>query len=371
MLSTDSQSCSYNCGILNCVSCASATTCSSCYPGYLLNNATTACLVQCPSGKYSLNNVCVNCLDANCANCNTNGVCLSCLNLYYLLSNGTCLSCGVSSTNGTTNCYDCDQGTGTCQTCNNNYYLDSTSKCVAYGTCNVANCQYCQAANASSCISCFSGYTLAANSSTCTQLTCSGNQFLVGDTCTCGSKSYLSSGTCVACSDINCLSCTSTACLSCLPQYYASGTTCVACSTNCDTCDSSGCITCTTGYLKKSGACVSPPTTKPVSVSSSGATIICPTGCSTCDLDTSSQLTCRVAADGYALSLGKIYACDPSCATCSNTPDSSGAFTNCLTCPTGSNYIAGICTKCTGTNALTCRKKNYAYSLTCIPGYTA
>lgn len=77
-----------------------------------------------------------------------------------------------------------------------------------------------------------------------------------------------------------------------------------------------------------------------------------------------------MAADGYVINSGNLYACDPSCATCSNKPDSNGLFTKCLTCPTGANFIAGTCTTCTGSNALTCRK-TLSYSLTCIPGYTA
>ena len=93
-----------------------------------------------------------------------------------------------------------------------------------------------------------------------------------------------------------------------------------------------------------------------------------------CDLDSATppNAICRSAQDGYVLVSGKIYKCSSSCLTCATTPNAStGEYSICLTCPSGSNFDAGTCSRCTGTNALTCRDRNPAYSLTCKPGYNA
>jgi hypothetical protein len=108
------------------------------------------------------------------------------------------------------------------------------------------------------------------------------------------------------------------------------------------------------------------------SVANTGDPIICPTGCRVCDLDSNGNTVCRSASDGYVLVSGKIFKCASSCLTCSPVLNTvTNQYSNCLTCPTGSNFNAGSCSRCTDRNALTCRTSNAAYSLTCKPGFNA
>lgn len=235
----------------------------------------------------------------------------------------------------------------------------------------MSNCKICVTGNNNKCSNCEDGYS-SNDAGGCDKLTCPGKQFLVGSTCSCGPKTYISGSSCEPCADINCLSCTSSICTSCLSKYYPNGNACTACTDNCARCDSTGCLECSTGFLLKNKLCISPPTSSgSVSVSQTGQPIVCSPGCSQCDVDSKNNNVCLAASKGFVLVEGIVHKCDDSCKTCSDTPDSTGAYSICLSCHSGSNLIDGGCLKCTGLYATKCRKKDQAYSTACFPGYTA
>lgn len=184
---------------------------------------------------------------------------------------------------------------------------------------------------------------------------------------------YLSFGQCYSCTDSNCISCPSAnLCTSCAVGYYPSGFVCVPCTTNCKTCDSTGCTACKDGYVKNGIGCDTPSSTKVTSVNRLGNQINCDPGCKTCDIDNSSPpiAICREASEGYVLVSGKLFKCSSACKTCSNSPNkNTGEYSICLTCPKGSNFNAGTCSRCTDKNALSCMARNSSHSLTCKPGY--
>ena len=242
---------------------------------------------------------------------------------------------------------------------------------MSQASCTVNNCKICATGNNNKCSSCEDGYSIN-DASGCDKLSCPGKQFLIGSTCFCGSKTYISGSSCEPCGDINCLSCTSSICTFCLVGYYPSGNTCVGCSSNCAICDSTGCLECSTGFILKSKACISPPTSSgSVSVAQTGQPIVCSPGCSQCDVDSNNNNVCLSASRGFVLVDGIVHKCDDNCKTCSDSPDSTGVYSICLSCHSGYNLIDGVCLKCTGSFATKCRKRDQAYSTACIPGYTA
>ena len=120
-------------------------TCAVCDAGYWGGQSSTSCTL-CTFG---------------CVNCNSVGICQSCIKSLYL-SNGVCVSCGVS----------CSECLGhTCNKCASGFSLNSNSICVSCPE----NCEYCEDMN--KCQRCSEGYYLtnetnrATNSSPCEPLT--------------------------------------------------------------------------------------------------------------------------------------------------------------------------------------------------------
>jgi|LakMenEpi03Aug12_release.lakeMendotaPanAssembly.Ray.scaffolds.fasta_scaffold338725_2 hypothetical protein len=124
-------------------------------------------------------------------------------------------------------------------------------------------------------------------------------------------------------------------------------------------------------FVLKENVCYPPATTDGrVSQTRNGVPAVCSAGCDSCDFDESNNLVCLSAKDGYVLSKGFLYRCADSCRTCLDTPDSTGAYSECLSCYNGKIAIAGSCNACTGAHARTCRERDFAYAITCQPGYT-
>jgi hypothetical protein len=82
-----------------CLTCLSATVCTSCQPTfYLITNG--LCLASCPNGTYAINNTCNTC-PQNCTSCvyRSSIVCLTCIANFYLTLNFQCLgSCPTDHT---------------------------------------------------------------------------------------------------------------------------------------------------------------------------------------------------------------------------------------------------------------------------------
>ena len=149
------------------------------------------------------------------------------------------------------NCFDCSPSSAVCRTCRSGFDLINNI-CVDQSSCTVANCRTCSSSTV--CSICQNGYSLSATS-TCSQIVCSGGQFIDPDTntCTCGPKSAFVNGACVTCTDNNCMVCSNSACTSCVRGFYPSGTSCVRCGSNCEVCDSTGCTQCRDGLFLKDG----------------------------------------------------------------------------------------------------------------------
>lgn len=148
--------------------------------------------------------------------CTTNGQCLTCRDLFYL--NGTDYNCYQCS-NIDLYCYTCQSTAPVCTSCVEGYFL-SDNKCVLVGTCSISNCAACYYnINASTCLLCNPGYTLTSSNTTCSPITCPGEQFLIGSICTCGIGAYAWNNKCKSCAK-NCLTCNSQLCSLCMAGYY-------------------------------------------------------------------------------------------------------------------------------------------------------
>jgi proprotein convertase subtilisin/kexin type 5 len=366
LMGYSSLTCDWDCGINGCRSCSSATTCSACYPGYTLAADSQRCLIVCPEGYYLKDGACTFCLGNYCQLCATTGQCLACRDLFYL--NQTDYNCYQCS-NIDLYCYTCQSTAAVCTSCVEGFFL-SANKCILVGTCAISNCAACYySLNASTCLLCNPGYTLGGSNTTCSPISCPGEQFLIGSVCTCGIGAYAWNSKCKSCSK-NCLACNSQLCSSCVTGYYPKGTDCKKCSQNCQSCTQTTCLACVAPYILHNGNCSRQSDSKTsVSVSSTGAFIACPAGCKTCDLSTTGAKICTAASDGYVLIGQSLSKCDPSCKTCTGSA-STNKNSNCLSCYNGFNIVGGNCKKCTDANALTCSPNNPSFSLTCLSGFT-
>lgn len=150
----------------------------------------TRCIVNCIEGTYLAATGCVDCPTANCRRCDATGKCIRCRNLFYLDS--TTFDCVACST--IANCRDCQPGSATCTRCRNNFEIVNGA-CVSQASCTVTNCKICVAGENNKCSNCEDGYSIN-DAFGCTKLACPGKQFLVGSTCSCGPKTYISGSSC-------------------------------------------------------------------------------------------------------------------------------------------------------------------------------
>ena len=238
---------------------------------------------------------CQVCSGDNCTTCDTN---------YTPDGSGECqLQCSVPQ-----NCTTCSGTATTCTSCSGSYFLEGSTcitNCPAgkYGktstnTCESCNgdCKTCQEAGASDCTSCYPGKALHLNQCL---LTCPNGFFEQGGVCTqCDSSCASCSGsatTCTSCSGVRFLE-ASSCLISCPNGKYGetSTNTCDSCNGDCKTCQgpsSSQCTSCFTGKSLHSNQCLSS----------------CPSG--------------------FYDNIGICTSCDPSCITCSGSPEA------CMSCP--------------------------------------
>jgi proprotein convertase subtilisin/kexin type 5 len=149
VLTSNGQSCDYNCRIEGCVTCSGASNCSLCNDGSQLNTANTACVVQCSDGFYLESKKCKAC-PTNCLTCDSTGKCTSCVSLYYLDSADS-FKCKACST--ITSCYDCEASQAVCKTCIAGFSLIN-SICYDNSKCSVKDCKTCMANNPVACQTC-------------------------------------------------------------------------------------------------------------------------------------------------------------------------------------------------------------------------
>lgn len=136
-----------------CLQCISSSLCTKCLDPYILsNNTCEPCQItnslkcininsasQCITGYYPSDNFCYNCL-LNCAQCNSNSDCQSCVPGFYL--NASVLTCNFCPTN----CLTCNQyNSSVCLSCANGYKLSAANTCDQV-TCSISNCLYCSSA---------------------------------------------------------------------------------------------------------------------------------------------------------------------------------------------------------------------------------
>ena len=259
-----------------CLSCANFTNCSQCDLPYSLYHPDNPadpdeCLISCPAGYYSANQICSKCLQ-NCADCTTGIDCTMC-NAGFYRYHGTSWSCLSTCPDGyfgnamskecevcmVGDCKTCSGGTP-CTACETGHYLVSPISCMDC----IGSCEMCS--TNTDCSQCASGYYIDTGPTACK--TCSDPHCTsctsLGLTClTCEDEYFRNniSMACDPCSD-GCKSCTSgTMCTQCLPgslalnnacfatcpdSYYPSNGVCLPCLTDCKNCtsatDCSGCV---------------------------------------------------------------------------------------------------------------------------------
>lgn len=305
----------YRCLPQNCAVVNNQGNCAQCLPNFLLmgnicliqisncaqyNNMTGVC-IQCLSG-YALSSDSLSCTvsDPNCLNYGPQGVCLACINGFYLKAefctqlppgcasvgqNFICASCLSQYTlvKGycvltVTNC--ASYNISGCFSCLSNYYL-LNNICYAFPA-------YCQSFDTGlgRCINCISGYTLNPSTYVCSKF---------ADNC----ATYNSQGQCIYCFN----------------RYYLSGGRCYAYPPYCVIVDFLGnCLSCAFGSVLQNGQCVAGP----------GRNMNC------LNFD-SVNLICLNCMSGYSLcsSTGVCLPQDPACQNYTST----GACSACL-----SNY---------------------------------
>ena len=310
-----------------CVQCNSLTNCISCINGYYLDGV----------------NMCVACNAAQCQNCiGTATTCTSCA-AGKLLQNGACIpsvpgcSAGYYQV-GSTSCQPCPTGCATCDTsqCLSCIatYIPKATICAPSTDCGAGwynsgpSCQQCLSVcqtctTGTACTTCKPGYvTAACVSCTAPCLTCSGSQTSC-TSCYPSSTKYLQLGG-GSCVDAN----------QCSPGSYAeTNNQCMPCSSDCATCQDfpDKCLTCadatkTWSNYKCIGACAT------------GLTAIgglcCPNTCTGCDI----TLACSGCIGGYYLdAASSCQACNSNCLTCL------GAATTCTSCPPGKVLQGSVC----------------------------
>lgn len=289
-------------GCLNCTG-PGHDQCEACFQGYSWFD--NQCLINCPVGMYSYNQVCLKC-PANCSSC-ISSYCLSCETGYLL--NGTCTnSCGLGHYEVGNVCNTCEYpclacNVSQCYNCSSGYFLDSY-QCTACAD----NCLDC---DGNDCAVCRAGFILDDGICRSCQF-CEDCDKGVCSSCTPGN--FLSNNSCAPCSH-GCKVCNATACAECNSGWHLNET-CIKCNSSCDLCDQNGCTKCKRGwYLDKSG-CAS-----------------CGPGCANC-----SESTCFECSSGVLVG-----------GVCSNNCSHGYEMLNntCTECPNGCSECAlGICTRC-------------------------
>ena len=253
-----------NVGVTNCITCREDNT-----------NANNVTCLACSTGYYADPNgtVCSTCsvLDPNCTLCNevttngnvTGGLCTNCSTPFYVLTNGSCMSCN----NSIDMCNACEEdGSGgfLCSSCNPTYWLNVSVCAACPGECSTCD-------NDTHCTGCANNsYFLNASTNMCEMcsshnsafLTCQLNGVVV-EALSCATFFYLNGTVCDNCTVQNplyetCIN--SSFALSCVTQYYLVSNNCVDCqgiNSTWASCDNATMATsCISGYYLSSGECL-------------------------------------------------------------------------------------------------------------------
>ena len=346
--------------LANCLNCNDSLSCNLCAPGYFLD----------------INNTCSQC-DPSCATCVSSSTqCLTCpMTLYYDTKYIAC-KCPPSSfyqviqgspycfpcTTINTECSSCSVINNTqpvCLVCADGFYPDSVSGCLSCDK----SCKTCSGSGNSSCLSCYSGMSLAWNGS-----------------CECSDGFYvdlsLTSPFCNIC-DPSCETCSGSganSCLSCPSGFYFNSGNCLSCSTNCNSCnlDQNTCTSCREGYyLSSSSTCECPQGSY-----DSGSNCQLFNTISFCEKyaynpSSSPQVSCTLCDDGYYIdsSSGTCQKCSETCYTCLNSTS------DCLSCIPG--LLLTVLNSNTGTGSCSCPSGSFINGTNCdscsiaIPGCTS
>ncbi|ESU39997.1 Variant-specific surface protein, partial [Giardia duodenalis] len=311
--------------------------CTECNAGTYLT-PTSQCIDDCGKlGNYygADDKTCKECTVVNCAECSTDGSCMTCRNGFYLDAN-ECKACHESckTCSGATNadCTECPAGKalkygsgdtkGTCgEGCTTGTGQGACKTCGL----TVEGTAYCSACSVDSEYPqngvCAPKTTRATD--TCNDVSVSG-----GVCNACANSYFRMNGGCYEIARYPGKSvCTAVAsggntCASPAPGYNVNGGTLVTCPEGCSACISStACTTCADGYVKLNNACTT-----------------CHTSCLTCE---TSATKCEECTSGYYLSGSTCTSCE------SNSGDITGV-SGCLSCaaPTGSTgpvlcYLVG------------------------------
>lgn len=178
-----------------------------------------------------------------CANFDSNNICQSCLNNYYLLS-GICFP--VSPL-----CLTYNPTNGNCLSCYNGFILSGTTCAIAP---QIANCL--NYSSSYTCIGCNAGFYLNNNQCTKVNPLCATYNLSNGQCLTCPSGYSLSLGQCVANSISNCITQSLTTCIACNQNYLLINNTCILKDLNCMNYQLTVCTNCSNGYFLVNNKCV-------------------------------------------------------------------------------------------------------------------
>lgn len=109
--------------------------CTSCFSPQVLNKVTNKC-------------VDVNCLSADCVECDLSGSCLECARGFTVQGTG-CAKCQVQF------CSTCSSSVSQCNTCKDGYIYNSVkNKCLPCAS----TCKSCKSSDISECVECITGF---------------------------------------------------------------------------------------------------------------------------------------------------------------------------------------------------------------------
>ncbi|CAG9330189.1 unnamed protein product [Blepharisma stoltei] len=342
----------------NCATCNAEYNCTTCIDAVHMSAAPTC---ACPSNSVLTNNICTcnagffyssgtattcTACSTNCATCsNTAGNCLTCTDTTHMTAAPAC-ACPANSVNASGHC-----------ACNDGYYFSANGQCSACAP----QCSTCYVSD-STCISCVDSVHMR-NPPKCS---CPKFSNVVAGTCTCNTGYYFSSNSeCSACAP-QCASCSSTQinCGSCADTTHMTAAPACACPTN-GSLAGTLCV-CNTGYYFSSNTICS----------------ACQSNCATCS---SNSYACLVCTDPIHMSAapncacpnnsaligttcvcntGYFYSSNTVCSACQNNCQScSGSSSNCLTCIDSVHMSAAPSCACPANSSLN------GNICQCNPGY--
>lgn len=269
-------------------------------------------------------------IPAACQTCDGYGNCLTCWS-GSVVSGSTCVVSGGSSSSGSPSDPECSNYVApSCLACYGGYYLNANS-----GVCTIipALCQTCD--NYGNCLSCWPGFSLS--SGTCIVPTSGGNasptdpecsNYVAPNCLSCYGGWYLDiNGVCQLANPLCATVDTFDNCLTCYPGYVLIAGNCLVANPLCLTVDANNnCLTCYPGFTVSNGACVGS-TANPLcaTTDSNGNCLSCYIGYvlinSNCDLQNPNCNTvdgnndCTSCYPGYYLDTGVCYVIDPLCQT--------------------------------------------------------